>query len=84
MEQQILTALTWPVRDLPKVFDVGTLGFAYAAPAFAELGVVAAGLMLMGKTAGRHKGTGWMVPLEMTDVALIYGAAAAISFVMNR
>jgi hypothetical protein len=74
MEGQILNALLWPVRDVPRIFEISSVGFGPAMPGILELAAA------VGVFSFMPKGKGWTI----ADVALAYGAGAAISFFMAQ
>ena len=71
----ITDALLWPIRDVPRIFEVGQRGFAPAIPAFVELGIVAAFIWW------QPFGKSWEG--EIGDVAVAYGSASAASFLLK-
>lgn len=72
MEGAVLDALLWPIRDVPRIFEISSAGFAPAMPGILALSAAAGVMMFMPK--GK-----WM-PM---DIALAYGAGAAVAFVMH-
>ena len=74
MEGQVLNALLWPVRDVPRIFEISQHGFASAMPGIIEL-AAATGIMVFMPKKGA-----WTA----VDLLLAYGAGAAISFVLSR
>ncbi len=74
MESKIFDALLWPVRDVPRIFEISQNGFASAMPGIIEL-AAATGIMVFMPKKG-----GWTA----VDLLLAYGAGAAISFAFSR
>lgn len=72
MEGAILDALLWPVRDVPRIFEISSAGFAPAMPGILALSAATGVMMFMPK--GKF---------TAIDVALAYGAGAAVAFVMH-
>lgn len=72
--QALINAAMWPVRDVPKIFQIGQTGFRPALPGLGAIGATAA-VIYWDPMAG----SSW----KDLELPIAYAAGAAAALVLN-